>query len=359
MVSQAARLGEFIARKKDVIVARWAERVVALLSLAENPPQLIDDLPVFIDDMVKSLESNDENVCYRGGARAHGRQRKEIGMDIGALAIEFSLVGETVLELAETDGFVPTLAEIRALFRVTALGTEESVTAYAALRDREIENQAARHYSFIAHELRAPLQSACLAASLLTESRGNRGLQLDTLTRALMAVTSLVDDSLLGARLQGQPAPRYERLRSPDLLREVTGACHLAAERRGVRVQVRSSEFELDVDRKIVTSLLTNLVGNAVKFTPAGGRVQVLGSVVEGRAHFEIADRCGGMPEDLPGRLFHPHVQEGGDRSGFGLGLSIVKLAVDAHAGTIRVVNEPGVGCRFVVDLPLQKPEDL
>lgn len=66
----------------------------------------------------------------------------------------------------------------------------------------------------------------------------------------------------------------------------------------------------------------------------------------------EVEDRCGGLPEDLPERLFQPFVQAGDDKSGFGLGLMIVKQAAEAHNGSVRVVNTPGVACCFIIDLP-------
>jgi signal transduction histidine kinase len=72
---------------------------------------------------------------------------------------------------------------------------------------------------------------------------------------------------------------------------------------------------------------------------------------------FEVFDGCGGLPEDLPQKLFQPFVQVGEDRSGFGLGLVIVKQAVEAHGGAVRVVNDPPQGCCFVVELPRSSSE--
>jgi signal transduction histidine kinase len=69
---------------------------------------------------------------------------------------------------------------------------------------------------------------------------------------------------------------------------------------------------------------------------------------------FTVEDECGGIPEDLPKRLFQPFVQAGSDKSGFGLGLLIVKQATEAHRGSVRVTNRlDRSGCIFVLDLPL------
>jgi signal transduction histidine kinase len=358
-VNAALRLADFVATRKSEIIARWADRVATALSLSTaDAPQLVDDVPAFLDDLVVNLREGGELGTHRASARAHGRQRKRIGLDIGALALEFSLVAETVLEIAVRHAFVPSLDDVVAMFRMVSQGTEQSVTEYAALRDHQLEEAAAHHYSFVAHELRVPLQNARLATDLLVQGRGETAALVDRLARALDHVASVVDSSLLGSRLRTSPSPRYERCDARVLLHDAVEACHFAAERRGIPLTIVCEDFELEVDRKLVTSLLTNLLSNAVKFTLEGQEVNLRGATVDGRARFEIADHCGGMPEDLPGRLFQPHLQEGSDRSGFGLGLAIVKQAVDAHGGTVRVVNEPGVRCSFVVDLPLSKLEE-
>ena len=77
------------------------------------------------------------------------------------------------------------------------------------------------------------------------------------------------------------------------------------------------------------------------------------------RMLFEIDDECGGLPEDLPAKMFQPFVQAGSDRTGFGLGLVIVKHAIDAHAGAVRVIDRSPHGCRFVLELPtIELPTD-
>jgi signal transduction histidine kinase len=93
---------------------------------------------------------------------------------------------------------------------------------------------------------------------------------------------------------------------------------------------------------------------NAIKFSLEGGRVTLRARALEDRVLFEVEDSCAGMPDDLLPKLFQPFVQENADRSGFGLGLSIVKRAVEAHHGSVRVVNRTNEGCTFVLDLPLR-----
>jgi signal transduction histidine kinase len=351
-------LGDFIAAHKPEIIGRWVEHIVEELALkTDDVPQLLNDLPVFLDDLVALLrESGTPEDCHES-ARSHGRQRKHIGVNIGALAIEFSLIAETILEVAHERAFDVEFHETRLLHRAIAKGTEQSVTEYAIMRDREIAEHAAQHYSFIAHELRTPLQTAVFALDLLIQELGTPRPLVDRLAQAIDSVTKAVDNSLVAVRLRGHPIPRYETLEAKTIVQETIAACRMTAERKGIRVNAHYDNLTFEADRKLLVSLLTNLLGNAIKFTPAKSDITICAKLADDHVRFEVNDRCGGMPEDLPGKLFQPHVQGNNDRTGFGLGLMIVKQAVDAHLGTIRISNSPGLGCSFIVDLPLHEPE--
>lgn len=346
-------LATFVEDNRDQIIATWQAAAIEALALAaDDTPKLLNELPSFIDDLVVSLREGIENANHRGSARNHGRQRKHIGLDIGGLAIEFALITTAILRLAGAAGLVIPEDDMVVMLRTIAQGTEQSVTEYAALRDREIAEQAARHYSFIAHELRTPLHNARFATTLIESDIGDPRRHLERVARALEQVAEIVDGSLVAARLRINPLPRYETLAVAELVAEALETCRGGAERRRIELEADHPSLELEADRKLLGSVLVNLVANGVKFSRPGHSVRVRVSEVEDRLRFEIADGCGGMPDDLPGRLFQPYAQEGADRSGFGLGLMIVKQAVEAHGGTIRVDNNPGVGCCFIVDLP-------
>ncbi|MNS29823.1 Alkaline phosphatase synthesis sensor protein PhoR [compost metagenome] len=116
----------------------------------------------------------------------------------------------------------------------------------------------------------------------------------------------------------------------------------------------------LSGDPQRLTQVLLNLVGNAIKFTPEGGRIAVTLDRDEGHLAIRVTDTGIGIAEaDLP-RLFKPFSQldVGNTRSttGTGLGLSIAKALVEAHSGQIGVESEPGRGSTFWVRLPLAPP---
>jgi len=110
-------------------------------------------------------------------------------------------------------------------------------------------------------------------------------------------------------------------------------------------------------DRGRILQLLGNLLGNALKFTPAGGRVRIGAEQVGDEARISVADTGAGIPpEDLP-HLFDRYWQaRSSRRAGAGLGLAIARGIVEAHGGRIRAESEVGVGTTFTVTLPLEGP---
>ena len=108
-----------------------------------------------------------------------------------------------------------------------------------------------------------------------------------------------------------------------------------------------------------VIQVLSNLVGNALKFTPRGGRIVMRLDGIPGGARFAICDTGAGIPEDQLGRLFARFWQgDPTDRRGIGLGLTIAKGIVDAHGGRIWVDSEVGKGTTFYFTLGTTLPRD-
>ena len=99
---------------------------------------------------------------------------------------------------------------------------------------------------------------------------------------------------------------------------------------------------------------MTNLLNNAFKFTPVGGRVVLRARANEDRRLLiDVEDECGGIPASV-GDPFQAFAERRGrDRTGLGLGLSIARKAVRVHGGDIHIRNAPGKGCVFTIDIPL------
>lgn len=107
-------------------------------------------------------------------------------------------------------------------------------------------------------------------------------------------------------------------------------------------------------DSRLVRSVLSNLVGNAIKFSPEGSTIVLRARRTDGAIEIGVEDQCGGLAEETISKIFDPFVQVGSDRSGHGLGLTIARQAMEAHGGTIVVHNHPGQGCEMVATFPIR-----
>jgi len=132
---------------------------------------------------------------------------------------------------------------------------------------------------------------------------------------------------------------------------------------QGAGVTVRADALEPAVvlgDAGALRRAVLNLVDNAVKYTPAGGKVEISLLVAEGEARIVVRDTGIGIDPADAARIFDPFVRLDAartrDAGGSGLGLALVRAIVEAHGGTITVDSTPGAGSRFTVRLPLAPP---
>jgi signal transduction histidine kinase len=150
-----------------------------------------------------------------------------------------------------------------------------------------------------------------------------------------------------------------------SLLESVRSTFLLQAERQGIRLELADPEDlpEISVDPRQVDRILSNLVGNALKFTPSGGTVSLEASVAEGAGvdlgmrwlMISVTDTGRGIPPEQLPYVFDPYrqVSRGDAHLGFGLGLAIVQRLMAAHKGRITLRSQVGVGTTFSLFFPL------
>jgi signal transduction histidine kinase len=139
-------------------------------------------------------------------------------------------------------------------------------------------------------------------------------------------------------------------------LDDLAMAGRLQAESRSLELVIEPGDasWAVDADTQVLASAVNNLLNNAFKFTPAGGRIVLRALAGEGgRLLIEVEDECGGIPASAGDPFQSFAERRGRDRTGLGLGLSIARKAVRAHGGDIHTHNVPGKGCVFTIDVPL------
>jgi PAS domain S-box-containing protein len=242
---------------------------------------------------------------------------------------------------------------------------------------REAQRAAGEREAFVAlvsHELRTPLHAVLGWVRLAREGQAGEGGPGSGLLRALAvvernarAMASLVDDLLDLARLErGELRLARERLEAGELARAVAAGFEPEARERGVALEVRveSGECWVEGDRGRLEQAAGNLVANALKFTPRGGRVEVVMGRAEGGALLRVCDTGCGIAAGLLPHVFERYRQgEGGLQGqgrGLGLGLAIVRKVVERHGGRVEAASEgQGRGATFTLWLPAAASRDV
>ena len=233
-------------------------------------------------------------------------------------------------------------------------------------RLRELDRLKTLFLSQVSHELKAPLSSIQgFVENMLDGMTGElQGKQQEYLRRVrenterlTRMITNLLDLSRIESGTQ-----RVDRVawRLFDLVEEVVRQFDPIAKRKGLVLELNSLDPALRIlaDHDKFIQIITNLLDNAIKFTPAGGKVTVsLGRADADHASLTIKDSGEGIPPEAMANLFEPFYQASqgpGIRArGLGLGLSIVKTLIEIHGGSISVTSEPGQGSEFRIVLPL------
>ena len=214
----------------------------------------------------------------------------------------------------------------------------------------------------VAHDLRTPMtRLRGIAETALTSSdpalvREALADCLEESDRVIEMLDTLMD---ISEAETGTMALRREPTDFNGLIRQSVELYEDLAEERGVGIRTNvPSELVVDVDRNRMRQVLANLLDNAVKYTPAGGVVEIAAHRENGDAVLTVSDTGVGIPADELPRIWDRLYRGDKSRStrGLGLGLSLVKAIVTAHGGRVDVQSRPGAGSTFELRLPAEVP---
>jgi signal transduction histidine kinase len=231
---------------------------------------------------------------------------------------------------------------------------------HMAARLAELDRLREQLFSAVSHDLRTPLAAIRGSAELLqmtgpgalTAKQARLVRNIDTSSRRMLALVNQILDlgRLRAGRLQLDLQPT-------DLGRLIAGALDEVrplAEAASIRLDSAGAEGlpPVAADGAGVRRILANLLGNALRFTPAGGRVTVRVEVEDHQVAITVADTGIGIPRHLLSTVFDPYQQAHAGRGGTGIGLAVVRSLVEAHGGRVWVDAEEGRGSRFTFTLP-------
>jgi signal transduction histidine kinase/ActR/RegA family two-component response regulator len=242
-----------------------------------------------------------------------------------------------------------------------------AIAARANQRAREQSESANRikdqFLATVSHELRTPLTAILGWSSILRGEQVDPGILkegLTTIQRSASVQKNLIEDMLDVSRIQsGKLRLSMRTLDLTDAVRGAIESMRPAADAKSIAIITEiESSIRISGDPDRLQQIVWNLMTNAVKFTPRGGKITVTVSRIDSHALVEVRDSGEGIDPSFMPRVFEPFQQSDSSRArihkGLGLGLSIVKYLVEAHGGTVSARSAgKGEGTTFRVSLPI------
>jgi len=293
----------------------------------------------------------DEQEIMRTGRPIVGKEEKETWSDGRE-----TWVSTTKVPLCDREGRI-----------IGTFGISRDITERKrAEQEREkLRREQEEFYSMISHDLRTPLFSIQGFVDLILQGRvSDPEVQREFLTRVARQsrrLITLVDELLDLSRLEtGRLELERGEVQIQTLVERVVDQLESVARQKSISLtaQVPPSLPPVEADSRRIEQVLTNLVGNALKFTPEGGRVVAKAEVQGDELVVQVSDTGIGIPSEAMPHLFTKFYR-GGDASkryakGTGLGLYVSRRIVEAHGGRIWAESEPGRGSTFSFTLPLR-----
>jgi nitrogen-specific signal transduction histidine kinase len=353
-------LHEFLIANRREILGRSRGKLCVRKVPTPTESELVEGLPLFLEQMIAILraekgERTGGHESVATSAALHGESLLRIGLTVGQVVHDYGSICQSVTELADERNVSITAEDFHTFNRCLDDAIAQAVTSYEHQRDQTISaGPGIVQFGFLAHEMRNLLTTSMLTYDALV--RGDVGVGGSTgtlLGRSLRRMRALVDRTLAEVRLEAG-TQQAERVIIAELIQEIEVVATIEANDRDVQLSIDVGAYDVAVqaDHQILVSAVANIVQNAFKFTRPHGHIKVRARTTGERVLIDVEDECGGLPPGQSQDLFRPFEQRGVDKTGMGLGLSISLKGVQASGGEIHVLDRPGVGCMFTIDLP-------
>jgi two-component system sensor histidine kinase VicK len=249
----------------------------------------------------------------------------------------------------------------------------EDKSLFCVLHDISLRKQAERLkqevLAMVSHDLRAPLTSLSVMFDLFEIGRlgelNDNGQKKVVQSRQIIArLMSLINDLLDMEKLEsGALELDYTEIAAPDLVSQALDLVRNSAERRKIQITIPTAAISITCDADRIARVITNLLDNAIKFSPEGGQIAISAEQLDNEVELTVADHGKGVPADKRDLIFERFKQSDSsgeiEKKGSGLGLTICKAIVGAHGGTIGVRAGVESGSVFWFRLPAKSQPEL
>ena len=325
-------LFEFITTYRDAIITRARQKLTNRPWPLASTSEMENGVPMFLTQLSETLRLEATSTPFSAStmgstAALHGRDLLKLGFTVSQVVHDYGDICQAVTELAVEQNAPIITEEFHTLNRCLDAAIAEAVTEHARITAESRSLDEVERSGQLAHEIRDMLNTAVFAFEAL--KRGTVAINGSTgsvLGRSLMGLRDLVDSTLSDIRMTSS-RQRRERVLVTSFLGDIAAAAGLHAQCRGLVfvVDPLDADVAVNVDPQILSSAIMNLLNNAFKYTPKGGRVVLRALREDRRVRIEVEDGCGGIP-DTRGDPFKPFGdRRGNDRTGLGLGLSIAR----------------------------------
>ena len=372
-------LYKFLLSNRDELVKRCLAKAASRLN--SNPEADADKtrfgVPLFLAQLIKTLEieqtATPSASCNVSGpslgssqqseigksATSHGRELSELGYTVEQVVHDYGDLCQAITEMAHELAEPISADEFRTFNRCLDNGIADAVTEFTRQRrlvaDGRKQQELNQRLGFLAHEFRNHLNTVTHAVSAIKSGQvGFAGATGKVLDRSLLRLRAMLDNSMADVRLTAGLQANHQVIPVADLVAEVIDSAQLEAKwwKCQFSATVRGTGMTVYADRHLILSALGNLLQNAFKFTQAGTKVTLMVYADGSHIYMDVQDQSGGLPEGKIENLFLPFTQNGRDKTGLGLGLSICQRSVEANHGTLSARDLPGMGSVFSISLP-------
>jgi signal transduction histidine kinase len=274
-------------------------------------------------------------------------------------------IGMLSVSREERDAFTQAEIELLSLLGRFVAAAVQNIRAYESERStaeelRRLSALRADFVSLVSHELRSPM-AAVIGSARTLQARwreltpAQRESFLALIADETGRLAALIGDVLDTSRIEaGTFSYSFKDVDVAELVRETVGTASIGQDEVRIAAAVPPSLPSVRGDPERLRQVLSNLVDNAVKYSPAGDEVRVAASAENGALHVAVSDNGPGIPADRQRVIFEKFGRAGtGTQPGTGLGLFIARSIVEAHGGSLAVRSTPGHGSTFVVSLPV------
>jgi signal transduction histidine kinase len=357
LVGLAGLYAAYLLRTRSL---RWGAAIVAIVGVGGFVAAVVATADAMF------LSTHDFHVVLLVSAVA-GVVSLLFALVVAGAAVRWSRVLQDEARRVGQDGATPGSSRLGAPAELADVAAELRRTherlAESRERERALESSRRELVAWVSHDLRTPLAGLRAMTEALEDQLVDDPARYHARMRAEVdRMTRMVDDLFELSRIHsGALRLSLEEVSLGDVISDALAGADPMARARGVTLGGSVDDGALVVaDPGELSRVVTNLLVNAIRHTPADGTVEVAGRVTGDGVEVSVRDECGGIPDEDLGRVFdvawrgsHARTPEPDPATtGAGLGLAIVRGIVEAHRGSVDVANE-ALGCRFLVRLPV------